>query len=57
MSFVDKVRNKMDELRGRGKESAGKATGNPGTQGEGRGERTVADLRQAGEKVKDSFRR
>lgn len=56
MSFVDKLRNKVDELRGRGRENAGKATGNPGMQGEGRAERGAADLRQAGEKAKDAFR-
>ncbi len=57
MSFVDKVRNKVDELRGRGKETAGKATGNRDLRAEGRGERGVADLRDAGEKAKDAFRR
>ncbi|EIV95725.1 hypothetical protein FraQA3DRAFT_5568 [Frankia sp. QA3] len=57
MSFVDKVRNKVDELRGRGKETAGKATDNRDLRAEGTGERSVADLRNAGEKAKDSFRR
>ncbi|WP_083866929.1 MULTISPECIES: CsbD family protein [Frankia] len=57
VSFVDKVRNKVDELRGRGKETAGKATGNRDLRAEGRGERGVADLRDAGEKAKDAFRR
>ncbi|CAJ64675.1 conserved hypothetical protein [Frankia alni ACN14a] len=47
----------MDELRGRGKETAGKATGNRDLRAEGRGERGVADLRDAGEKAKDAFRR
>ncbi|CAO5250220.1 CsbD family protein [Frankia sp. AgKG'84/4] len=57
MSFADKVKNKVNELRGRGKASAGQATGNHDLRAEGRGEQSVADLRQAGEKVKDSFRR
>ncbi|KJE19844.1 hypothetical protein FF36_05874 [Frankia torreyi] len=57
MSFVDKVRNKVDELRGRGKETAGKATDNRDLRAEGRGERGVADLRDTGEKAKDTFRR
>ncbi|KQC36986.1 MULTISPECIES: CsbD family protein [Frankia] len=57
VSFVDKVRNKVDELRGRGKETAGKATDNRDLRAEGRGERGVADLRDTGEKAKDTFRR
>ncbi|MCM3887421.1 CsbD family protein [Frankia sp. R82] len=57
MSFVDKVRNKLDELRGRGKQTAGRAAGDRRTEAEGRGDRTAADLRQAGEKAKDAFRR
>ncbi|WP_462186501.1 MULTISPECIES: CsbD family protein [unclassified Frankia] len=57
MSFTDKVRNKVQELRGRTKEQAGKATENRDLQAEGRGERGVADLKNAGEKAKDAFRR
>jgi uncharacterized protein YjbJ (UPF0337 family) len=57
VSFTDKVRNKVNELRGRGKETAGKATGNRDLRTEGAGERSVADLRDAGEKARDSFRR
>ncbi|CAO5182391.1 CsbD-like domain-containing protein [Frankia sp. AiPs1] len=57
MSFVDKVRNKVDELRGRGKQAAGRAAGDRRTEADGRGDRATADLRQAGEKAKDAFRR
>ncbi len=57
MSFVDKVRNKVDELRGRGKEAAGKATDNRDLRADGASDRGVADLRNAGEKTKDAFRR
>ncbi|MCK9893773.1 CsbD family protein [Frankia sp. AgB32] len=57
MSFADKVRNKMNELRGRGKATAGQATGDRDMRAEGRGKQSVADLRQAGEKTKDAFRR
>ncbi|WP_261553653.1 CsbD family protein [Frankia tisae] len=57
VSFVDKVKNKVGELRGRGKEATGKATGNRDLRADGAGERGVADLRNAGEKTKDAFRR
>ncbi|MCK9875747.1 CsbD family protein [Frankia sp. AgPm24] len=56
MSFTDKIRNKVDELRGRGKQATGRAAGDRRTESEGRGERASADLRQAGEKAKDAFR-
>jgi len=56
VSFADKVKNKFDALRGHAKERTGKATDNRDLQAEGRGDRGVADLRDAGEKAKDAFR-
>lgn len=60
VSFVDKVKvkvkNKVGELRGRGKETAGKATDNRDLRADGASERGIADLRNAGEKTKDAFR-
>ena len=56
MSFADKIRNRLDAMRGRTKESAGAATRNRDLRVEGRGERTGADLRDAAEKAKDAFR-
>ncbi|MGY1636714.1 CsbD family protein [Geodermatophilus sp. SYSU D00742] len=56
MSSEDKIRNKIDELAGKGKEVAGRATGNADLEAEGRGEQATSNLKQAGEKVKDAFR-
>jgi uncharacterized protein YjbJ (UPF0337 family) len=57
MSLGDKIKNKVEELTGQAKEATGKATGNEELQAEGRADRTEADLKQAGESVKDAFRR
>ncbi|TFV53039.1 CsbD family protein [Blastococcus sp. TF02A-35] len=56
MSSEDKVSAKIDELAGKGKELAGRATDNPDLEAEGKGEQAVSNLKQAGEKVKDAFR-
>lgn len=56
MGADDKFSNKAEELKGRAKEAVGDATDNEQWQAEGRGERAKADIKQAGEKVKDAFR-
>ena len=56
MSGEDKISNKIDELAGKGKEAAGRATGNPDLEAEGKGEQARSNLKQAAEKVKDAFR-
>jgi uncharacterized protein YjbJ (UPF0337 family) len=53
----DKARNKAQELRGQAKERVGEATDDEELQAEGEVDQTKADLKQAGEKVKDAFRR
>ncbi len=53
MSNEDKISNKFDELAGKGKETAGKATDNPDLEAEGQGDQAKSNLKQAGEKVKD----
>jgi uncharacterized protein YjbJ (UPF0337 family) len=55
MSAEDKIRNKIDELAGKGKEVAGRATDNPDLEAEGRGQQVGSNLKQAAEKVKDAF--
>jgi uncharacterized protein YjbJ (UPF0337 family) len=57
MAAEDKMRNKAQELEGRAKEATGRATGNLGMEAEGRAERAKGSLKQAGEKIKDAFRR
>ncbi|MFJ8966150.1 CsbD family protein [Lentzea sp. NBC_00516] len=56
MGADEKFSNKADELKGRAKEAVGDATDNEQWQAEGRAERAKADIKQAGEKVKDAFR-
>jgi len=56
MSGVDKVKNKAEELGGKGKEAVGDATDNRDLQAEGRADQTSGNLKQAGEKVKDVFK-
>ncbi|MCV7198748.1 CsbD family protein [Mycobacterium angelicum] len=57
MSAEDKVKNKIDDVAGRAKEAVGKATGNPDTRNEGRADQAKANLKDAGEKIKDAFRK
>jgi uncharacterized protein YjbJ (UPF0337 family) len=52
----NKVRNKAQELKGQVKEGAGRASGDRSLEAEGRADQTKANLKQAGEKIKDAFR-
>jgi uncharacterized protein YjbJ (UPF0337 family) len=52
----NKVRNKAQELKGQVKEGAGRAGGDRSLEAEGRADQTKANLKQAGEKIKDAFR-
>jgi len=56
MSGVDKVKNNMDDLEGKAKEGLGRATGDRDTEAEGRADQSKADIKNAGEKVKDAFK-
>ena len=56
MSAEDKMRNKVDELSGKGKEALGKVTDDPDPVAEGRADQTRGNLKQAGEKIKDVFK-
>ena len=55
MGDDEKVQNKKDELWGKGKEAVGKATGDEELENQGKFDQTKANLKQAGEKVKDAF--
>ncbi len=57
MGLDDKFDNKADELKGKAKEHTGKATDDEQLEAEGKGDQMGADLKQAGEKVKDAFKR
>lgn len=56
MGASDKIGNVARDASGKIKEGVGKVTDDPNLKAEGRAEQTEADLRQAGEKVKDAFR-
>jgi uncharacterized protein YjbJ (UPF0337 family) len=57
MGLGDKIDNTAEKLGGKGKEAAGKATDDRSLEAEGKGDQVKADLKQAGEKVKDAFKK
>jgi uncharacterized protein YjbJ (UPF0337 family) len=56
LSGTDKIKNSTDSKLGEAKEKFGDATGNEDMQAEGAADKSKADLKQAGEKVKDVFK-
>ncbi|PUA82916.1 CsbD family protein [Nocardioides currus] len=56
MGLDDKIKNKAEDLTGKGKEATGKATDNERLEAEGKADQTSADIKSAGEKVKDAFK-
>jgi len=52
----DKIRNKVQEIKGRTKKNAGRATDDQWLEAEGRKDEAAGNMKQAGEKVKDTFR-
>ena len=54
MGLGDKIKNAAEEAAGKAKEKAGETTGNRDLQAEGLGDQSKANLKQAGEKVKDA---
>ncbi|MBN9630915.1 CsbD family protein [Leifsonia sp. TF02-11] len=56
MGLDDKIGNAAENARGKAKETAGKATGDERLEAEGKGDQVKADLKNAGEKVKDAFK-
>jgi uncharacterized protein YjbJ (UPF0337 family) len=57
VSATDKASNKIEEAGGKAKEALGKATGDKDTENKGRKDQAKADVKGAGEKVKDAFKR
>jgi uncharacterized protein YjbJ (UPF0337 family) len=57
MGLDDKIKNTADKLGGKGKEAAGEASGDESLKAEGKGDQAKSDLKQAGEKVKDAFKK
>ena len=57
MSAEDKIKNAAQEVKGKAKRETGKAADDPYLEAEGAAEKKKSDLKQAGEKVKDTFKR
>jgi uncharacterized protein YjbJ (UPF0337 family) len=55
-SSRNKTRNAAQKVKGQFKEAAGRVTGDERLEAKGRSDKTKANLKQAGEKVKDAFR-
>ena len=57
MGNDDKTKNKVDEIGGQAKEKIGETTGDENLERQGQNDQSKANLKQAGEKVKDAFKR
>ena len=56
MGIDDKVKNAAQEAKGKIKEGYGNLTDNPELQAEGKADQAAANVKQAGEDVKDAFK-
>jgi uncharacterized protein YjbJ (UPF0337 family) len=57
MPTSNKAKNTAQQVKGKVKEAAGKATGNDNLRDEGKADQTKGDLKQAGEKLRDAIKR
>jgi uncharacterized protein YjbJ (UPF0337 family) len=57
MGLDDRIGNAAEKLGGKGKETAGDASGDVSLKAEGQTDQTKSDLKQAGENVKDAFKK
>ncbi|MGE2731846.1 CsbD family protein [Mycolicibacterium vaccae] len=57
MGADDKASNKIDDLGGKAKEGVGKLTGDKSTENEGKVDQAKSSLKDAGEKIKDAFKK
>ncbi|MHC6218913.1 CsbD family protein [Arthrobacter sp. MMS24-S77] len=57
MGADDKIQNAGEKLAGKSKEAAGKLTGDEQLEAEGKTDQAKSDLKAAGEKVKDAFKK
>ena len=55
MGMGDDIKHGAEELKGKVKEGVGDATDNERLEREGQAEQTKANLKQAGDDVKDAF--
>ena len=57
MTLSKKAKHASEGAKGAARGVAGRVTDDKDLEAEGKAERAIADLKQAGEKVKDAFRR
>ena len=57
MGIADKASNKAEELKGKAKEVIGDVTNDDSLKAEGKAEQSKSDVKQAGENVKDAFKK
>ncbi len=56
MGIDDKIKNAAQEAKGKVKEGWGKLTDDERLEAEGKADQVAADVKQAGEDVKDAFK-
>ncbi len=57
MGADDKIDNKSEELGGKVKEGVGKATDDERLEAEGKADQRTSKVKQAGEAIKDAFKK
>ena len=57
MATEDKAAHKATELKGKVKEGVGQATDNEELEAEGHADQAKGNLKQAGDKIKDAFKK
>lgn len=57
MSNEDKTNNKVEELGGKAKEALGNATNDNDLKAAGQKDQSKSNLKQAGENIKDAFKK
>ena len=55
MTTRDNAKNTAQNVKGKAKETAGRVTGNEDLKAKGKTDQTKGNLKQAGEKVKDTL--
>jgi uncharacterized protein YjbJ (UPF0337 family) len=55
MGMGDDIKHNMEDMKGKAKEAVGDATGNERLEAEGHADQASADLKKAGQNVKDAF--
>ncbi|TQM03124.1 CsbD family protein [Pseudonocardia kunmingensis] len=57
MGTDDKMDHKLEEFGGKAKEKVGQATGDEELEAQGDRDQTKSNIKQAGDKIKDAFRK